>query len=794
MAALKVRSFLPTTVQGSPRVDPIAGLTTSVNRLGTVVEDLGKILTGMHQDKMDLLNRQQRTANFGRDRSRESTLEKDVVKGVKEDKSLNKTQKKSKGWLDSLIEPFIWIAEKAFTFFVLDWLSNPENEKFLRVTVPIIGAWLKTAWNIGTASVNMILEAFSEDSLLMGALKLVGGIGGLWLMGRILRPWKIASDIGKLMRLVSGNRKKTAPKPKSPQQIRAATAAQRNRNASIAAKERFRKRYGDAAYNRRFGPSRLQRVKQGLGSNIRRGLTNTKVMSGAAGLTAFGTRLAQGDSVQKAAGGGIGATIGSMALTALITPILGPFAPLVGSVLGGFLGDKVGAFIGEAITPILKPLKTLFMDVLLPIITSYFEPLLPPIQELFNELGPILQMIADFCKPLIDGAVKEIAQFLSGNIAKAVNGLMWLIKFGANAVSGIIEGGGRFLRKLDFMNKFSDDVTKAEDRLHDAVNDVEKARRDVKYWEGVVADKGPNHKDWNELIGGTTAAEDLRIARDKYEKLVAVVEVRKQELAKAKSEQEAKATQAMMEEQARIDAESTDNSGGGDGRIPISASGVTAAAKKVIGKYQGVSNMCAMSVRAYLKAAGHPKWDTIATKTGNLDPDGTAYIGPTFAASFAGTDLGQHIMDKSKLKPGDILLYRDTISGFTPGAVTHVGVMGENGMQYDHNSRKGFHQRSLAGVLTWAKWGGAIRLKGMPSQDPPAAQEITRVDPSSDLNNRKTELISRSESESTTQLQNESGADPKVILQPIIKPAVVTASSGGGGATLVPGSVSTSVS
>ena len=791
MAALKVRSFLPATVQGSPRVDPIAGLTTSVNRLGTVVEDLGKILTGMHQDKMDLLNRQQRTANFGRDRSRENRLEQDVTTGVKKDKSLQKTQKKSKGWLDALIEPFIWLAEKAVTWFVLDWLADPKNEKFLEKTLPIIGGWLKTAWDIGTASVNMIMEAFSEDSLLMGALKLIGGIGGLWLMGRILRPWKIASDIGKLTKLISGNKKAQQPKPQSPQQIRAATAAQRNANASIAAKERFRKRYGDAAYNRRFGPSRLQRVKQGLGSNIRRGLTNSKVMAGGAGLISFGTRLAQGDSVQKAAGGGIGATIGSMALTALITPILGPFAPLVGSVLGGFLGDKVGAFIGEAITPILKPLKTLFMEVLLPIITSYFEPLLPPIQELFNELGPILQMIADFCKPLIDGAVKEIAQFLSGNIAKAVNGLMWLIKFGANAVSGIIEGGGRFLRKLDFTNRFSDVVTKAEDRLHDAVNEVESAKALIAKREAIVKEKGPNHKDW---FDNTTAAQDVQAAREKYDAAVALVEVRKKELAKAKSEQEAKAAQAMAEQQARIDAESKDDSGGGDGRTPISASGVTAAAKKVIGKYQGVSNMCAMSVRAYLKAAGHPKWDTIATKTGNLDPDGTAYIGPTFAASFAGTDLGQHIMDKSKLKPGDILLYRDTISGFTPGAVTHVGVMGENGMQYDHNSRNGFHARTLSSVLTWAKWGGGIRLKGMPSQDPPTATVATKVDPSSDLNNRKTELISRSESESTTQLQNESGADPKVILQPIIKPAVVTASSGGGGATLVPGSVSTSVS
>ena len=123
MAALKVRSFLPTTVQGSPRVDPIAGLTTSVNRLGTVVEDLGKILTGMHQDKMDLLNQQQRTANFGRDRSRENRLEQDVEKGVKKDKSLQKTSKKSKGWLDAFLEPFIWIAEKAITFFMLDWLA-----------------------------------------------------------------------------------------------------------------------------------------------------------------------------------------------------------------------------------------------------------------------------------------------------------------------------------------------------------------------------------------------------------------------------------------------------------------------------------------------------------------------------------------------------------------------------------------------------------------------------------------------------------------------------------------------
>ena len=771
-------------------MDPIAGLTTSVNRLGAVVEDLGKILTGMHQDKMDLLKRQQKTANLGRDRSREKRLETDVKKGVKDSKELKKTDKKSKGWLDALIEPFIWMAEKLVTFFILDFLADPKNTNFLRTTVPIIGGWLKTAWKIGEASVNMILEAFSEDSLLMGALKLVGGIAGLWLMGRILRPWKIAGDIGKLMRLVSNNKKNGAQTRQGPQQTRTLTARQRTANASQAAKDRYRQRFGEKAYNKRFGPSKLTRLRNGLGNNIKRLAKSPKGMAGLAGVASFGSRLAAGDSLQKAAGGGIGATIGSMALTALITPILGPFAPLVGSVLGGFLGDKVGAFIGEAITPILKPMKNLFMEVLLPLIKSYYEPLLPPVQELFAELGPILQQIADFCKPLITGAVKEIAQFLAGNIGKAINHLMWLIKFGANAISGIVEGGGRVLRKIDFLGVFQDEITKAKDKLTDAVNDVEKAKKDIAYWEKVVAEKGPNHKDWNELIGGTTAAEDLKNAKERYDKFVEVVEIRKKELADIKAKDEAEAVRRMAAEQARIDA-----SGGGDGRTPtMSGSGVTAAAKKVIGKYQGVSNMCAMSVRAYLKAAGHPKWDTIATKTGNLDPDGTAYAGPTFAASFGGTDLGQHIMDKSKLLPGDILLYKDTISGFTPGAITHVGVMGENGMQYDHNTRKGFHQRSLAGVLTWAKWGGGIRLKGMSAPEPPAAQEVTKVDPSSALNNRKDELISRSETESTTQIQNESGGDPKVILQPIIKPAVVASTSGGGGTTVVPGSVSTSVS
>ena len=71
------------------------------------------------------------------------------------------------------------------------------------------------------------------------------------------------------------------------------------------------------------------------------------------GVASFAGRLSAVDSVQKAAGG-IGAAVGGVAMTALLTPILGPFAPLVGNLLGGFIGDKIGAFIGDAITPIIS--------------------------------------------------------------------------------------------------------------------------------------------------------------------------------------------------------------------------------------------------------------------------------------------------------------------------------------------------------------------------------------------------------------------------------------------------------
>ena len=50
MAALKIRSFLPAKTTGDIRTDPAAAMTTSINRLGFVVEDIGHIIAKMHMD------------------------------------------------------------------------------------------------------------------------------------------------------------------------------------------------------------------------------------------------------------------------------------------------------------------------------------------------------------------------------------------------------------------------------------------------------------------------------------------------------------------------------------------------------------------------------------------------------------------------------------------------------------------------------------------------------------------------------------------------------------------------
>lgn len=155
----------------------------------------------------------------------------------------------------------------------------------------------------------------------------------------------------------------------------------------------------------------------------------------------------------------------------------------------------------------------------------------------------------------------------------------------------------------------------------------------------------------------------------------------------------------------------------GDGRVTGAnpkAKQIIEGAKKIIGMGAGVRDQCANTTRAALRAAGHPSANK-RTQRGDLDtPKGTGYNAPSFAASFGGSDMGQIIRNKSDIRAGDIILWRQTSSGgsYNKGAITHVGIAADDGLknQYDHNRARGWHYRPHWDSASGTSWFAGVRL------------------------------------------------------------------------------------
>ena len=435
MAKIKIRSFLPSKVTGDIRTDPTAAMTVQINRLGFVVEDIGKLVACMYEEKLDAVQDNKRKRTLSRDKSREANIEKKVQKKVadKAQKESGNSDKKSGTWLQKLLAPFKWLAEKALTWFALDWLSNPDNKKFIGTTLNVIGKWLGTFWNVFSKGVGWLLEAFSEKSPVMGALKILGGIGALFVADRILQPWKLLGDFQKLSKFLGPGIDKL----------------------------------GKA----------LQQVKPGqLAKNF---VTNPMAMSVTAGLVSTTTRLAAGDDADVAIGAGIGATVTSLGLTALLTPILGPFAPIVGSMLGGFIGDKIGAFLGEAMRPVFGPIKDYFVDVWFPAMKAFIEPITGPVMDFFQEFLPVMKKLGEFLAPIAESAIVEIGKFLGGVAMVQFQSLVWILKHGARAIADFVEGAGDLGSRIDIAGVWTSDVDKAGQEFRDREREVKNHKRSI---------------------------------------------------------------------------------------------------------------------------------------------------------------------------------------------------------------------------------------------------------------------------------------------------------------------------
>jgi hypothetical protein len=152
---------------------------------------------------------------------------------------------------------------------------------------------------------------------------------------------------------------------------------------------------------------------------------------------------------------------------------------------------------------------------------------------------------------------------------------------------------------------------------------------------------------------------------------------------------------------------------GGDGRAGSKADKILKGAKKTIGMSVGVRDECANTTRAAIRKGGLTELSNKLSK-GDLDtPKGYAKNEPALAGSLAGSDIGKVIRNRSQVKGGDLIFWRQYSKGgqYNIGAVTHIGIAADDGLkhQYDHSKAKGFHYRPHWDQYDGTEWFAAVR-------------------------------------------------------------------------------------
>ena len=486
-APLKIKKFLAPTPSG-PAGDPVKTLTFSVNRLGYAVADIGQLLVDdLTKQQSTLLNAEaDRQRQLEEDRKKEEEYNKningqEVEKGAKQE--VKKSGKKW-AWLESLLKPLKWLAKAAAGWLILSFLEMPGTRNDLKIGLAVIGGWFKSLYKVTSGSIGLIFDGLAENSPIMGILKVIGGIGGLWIAGRILRPWKLIGDFKKLKKMVDflrfgkqGSGKRFAEGRRIIQQ--------RKLKQALRAKRMLRLKRLAKVKGGRFLKSGSKFLK-GFGKGAGRFLKGGG-MAGLAGIFSFANRLSSGKSLQNAIGGGAGAAIGGIAMGALLTPVLGPFGPIVGQVIGSFLGDKIGAFLGDAFTPMFKPMKRAF-GMYFSIFKAFFKPMTDAFVDLWSTgLAPFFDKMKEIFKPLVESGIEKIGNILNSVwVEEALYELMRLVNSGKKLINNVVT-----------INPFASDQQKIDAKTENKTIDVVDSTKKLSTLEKLQKKEGSDFKRWN---------------------------------------------------------------------------------------------------------------------------------------------------------------------------------------------------------------------------------------------------------------------------------------------------------
>lgn len=129
----------------------------------------------------------------------------------------------------------------------------------------------------------------------------------------------------------------------------------------------------------------------------------------------------------------------------------------------------------------------------------------------------------------------------------------------------------------------------------------------------------------------------------------------------------------------------------------VTGAKIADSAEQWVGKVwkPGRTNQCANWVRHIIGKCGVP----LGVSEDPLDAEQTRNLGqgPSFANSFFGEDVGTIIHDVTKLRPGDVVGFFNTVGDYLPGTLTHAGVYVGDGQVVDRPTKdKPVSKRNIA--------------------------------------------------------------------------------------------------
>ena len=245
-----------------------------------------------HKHKISIIEAQEDILGRKKDKASEALQEKQKAPAQKkkEGEKLAKKQKGKFGFLKDLLTPLnslgamlMKVLAPLLTMKLLEWVSKEKNREALKKVFGFVSAIFKFSRALAGLGIDLVMKGITNifgDSEktgvarvfegMFGVLQLVGGLAALWAASRVLMPWKLIGDV-KFMRglgraVNSANQKRLQPGP---------DVDVDGSKRKPGSRERYERRFGKDAANRKFGkpkkPNWWQKLQR-TGSNTIQGL------------------------------------------------------------------------------------------------------------------------------------------------------------------------------------------------------------------------------------------------------------------------------------------------------------------------------------------------------------------------------------------------------------------------------------------------------------------------------------------------------------------------------------------